>query len=198
MNHIFADVLHHFVAVFFDDILVNSATKGEHLQNLPQVFEISSKYRFYLQAMKYNFGQESIKYLGHIVSAGVVRSDSKKLRLFVLGQYQQLWSNCEDFWGSQVTIGGLSGCMLASHHHLPIYCGKILLLDWGSNNSVWATKAGNGECTGMAATRFWSRICGRVGCFPNTHRGSVISKRTSNCIFQQKGVCPIAGVVHIH
>ena len=79
MNQLFAAFLHKFVIVFFDDILVYSTTISEHVTHLEQVLTCLHKGSFYVKLSKCHFCQETIEYLGHIVSAGGVRADPQKL-----------------------------------------------------------------------------------------------------------------------
>lgn len=79
MNHIFSPYLHQFVVVFFDDILIYSPTLNEHYQHLLEVFRCLANHRYYLKASKCVFAQESVAYLGHIVSKGGIEADPSKI-----------------------------------------------------------------------------------------------------------------------
>jgi hypothetical protein len=79
MNLIFAPFLRQFVIVFFDDILIYSPTLDAHLQHLETVFQCLKNNDFCLKQSKCIFAQNSIEYLGHIVSAAGVGPDSSKI-----------------------------------------------------------------------------------------------------------------------
>lgn len=79
MNEIFSACLGKFVCVFFDDILVYSKTQSEHLHHLELVFEVLQKNQLCVKLNKCAFGQDSIKYLGHIISSKGVEADYKKV-----------------------------------------------------------------------------------------------------------------------
>jgi hypothetical protein len=83
MNLIFAPFLRRFVIVFFDDILVYSPTLESHLQHLTTVFQCLQDNQFCLKRSKCIFGQPSIDYLGHIVSADGVGPDPSKINAMV-------------------------------------------------------------------------------------------------------------------
>ncbi|GAU30089.1 hypothetical protein TSUD_392450 [Trifolium subterraneum] len=83
MNVIFQPYLRHFVIVFFDDILVYSRTKAEHLKHLETVFQCLLENCFILKLSKCSFAQNSISYLGHIVSAEGVGPDPEKIEAMV-------------------------------------------------------------------------------------------------------------------
>lgn len=78
MNLIFAKYLRKFVIVFLDDILVYSSSWAEHLEHLRLVFETLHQAQFFAKLSKCSFGQNSIQYLGHIISDSGVATDPEK------------------------------------------------------------------------------------------------------------------------
>lgn len=83
MNDIFRPLLRRIVIVFFDDILVYSASHELHLKHLEQVFSTLADHKFFLKAPKCSFCQVKVDYLGHIVSEGTVAPDPKKVQAIV-------------------------------------------------------------------------------------------------------------------
>lgn len=83
MNHILQPFLRKFVLVFLDDILIYSATLEEHTQHLELVLEQLRKHQFFLKESKCSFAQASLEYLGHIISARGVATDSSKIAAMV-------------------------------------------------------------------------------------------------------------------
>lgn len=79
MNTTLHPYLRKFVIVFFDDILIYSATLSEHLEHLRLVFELLAKAHWKLKMTKCSFAQNKIAYLGHIISAEGVSTDPAKL-----------------------------------------------------------------------------------------------------------------------
>jgi hypothetical protein len=78
MNTIFAPLLRKCVLVFMDDILVYSKTLEDHIVHLQQVLQILHTNNFLLKLSKCVFTEQSLEYLGHIVSkAGVATEPSK-------------------------------------------------------------------------------------------------------------------------
>jgi hypothetical protein len=75
MNIIFEPFLRRFVIVFFDDILVYSSTLEAHMQHLEIVFQCLVDNSFCLKRSKCDIAQNTIEYLGHIVSAEGVGPD---------------------------------------------------------------------------------------------------------------------------
>ncbi|CAL9248404.1 unnamed protein product, partial [Arabidopsis halleri] len=80
MNHIFQDITRKFLLVFFDDILVYSASWEEHLQHLEIVFSILRHQQLYLKLSKCIFGATMIEYLGHFISFEGVSTDPSKVQ----------------------------------------------------------------------------------------------------------------------
>lgn len=79
MNTTLAPYLQQFVLVFFDDILIYSATLGEHLQHIRLVFQLLAKDQWTLKLSKCSFAQTNISYLGHTISAAGVGTDPSKI-----------------------------------------------------------------------------------------------------------------------
>ena len=83
MNQLFASFLHKFVIVFFYDILVYSSSLADHVYHLEQVLMRLQSHQFSAKLSKCLFCQETIAYLGHIVSAHGVQADPKKITAMV-------------------------------------------------------------------------------------------------------------------
>ncbi|XP_041999963.1 uncharacterized protein LOC121749458 [Salvia splendens] len=79
MNDIFRLALRKFVLVFFDDILVYSATWADHMRHLRQVFEALNAHALVVNAKKCLLGRASVEYLGHIMSFEGVKMDPAKV-----------------------------------------------------------------------------------------------------------------------
>jgi hypothetical protein len=83
MNQLFSQYLRRFVIVFFDDILIYSSSIEDHLVHLELVLQCLLTNCFYVKLSKCLFCQESIEYLGHIVSSQGVHADPAKLDAMV-------------------------------------------------------------------------------------------------------------------
>ncbi len=81
MNRIFAPYIGRFVLVYLDDILVMSRTPEEHLTHLRTVLSVLRQHRFYAKLSKCEFGQTSLKFLGHVVGADGVAVDPDKAKV---------------------------------------------------------------------------------------------------------------------
>ena len=74
------DMMHKEVEVYVDDMIVKSATRGEHITNLRKFFERIKKYRLRLNPNKCTFGVTAGKLLGHMVSSRRIEVDPTKIK----------------------------------------------------------------------------------------------------------------------
>jgi hypothetical protein len=80
MNTTLHPLLRKCVIVFFDDILVYSSSLEEHLSHLRQVLELLARDQWQVKLSKCRFAQQSIAYLGHVISAAGVATDPEKVQ----------------------------------------------------------------------------------------------------------------------
>ncbi|XP_048527388.1 uncharacterized protein LOC125506673 [Triticum urartu] len=83
MNAIFAKYVRKFVIIFLDDILIFSETLEEHLEHLRLVLALLREHQLYAKESKCSFAQDSISYLGHIISKDGVATDPEKTQAMV-------------------------------------------------------------------------------------------------------------------
>jgi hypothetical protein len=79
MNTVLRPLLRKCVLVFFDDILVYSKTLADHIVHLQHVLELLSAGQWKLKLSKCQFAQQSISYLGHVISTKGVSMDPSKV-----------------------------------------------------------------------------------------------------------------------
>ena len=79
MNDVLRPHLRQFVLVFFDDILVYSSSWSEHVRHVRVVLELMRQQQLFLKRSKCSFGEESVTYLGHVISVDGVAMDSQKV-----------------------------------------------------------------------------------------------------------------------
>ena len=68
MNSVFSKYLDKFVLVLLDDILTYSKDAEEHVEWLRLIFELLRKHQMYAKLSNYEFYEDGIHYLGHIIS----------------------------------------------------------------------------------------------------------------------------------
>ena len=79
MNSIFQPLLRKCVIVFFDDILIYSPTLESHGVHLAAVLALLRDHQFFVKLSKCSFCSNSVEYLGHIISDGLLKADPAKL-----------------------------------------------------------------------------------------------------------------------
>lgn len=79
MNQVFRSFIGHFVVVYFDDILVYSSSRDQHLQHLRQVFEVLREQKLHANTKKCYFLTDEVTFLGYIVSREGIRMDPAKV-----------------------------------------------------------------------------------------------------------------------
>mgnify|MGYP000991665728 CR=1 FL=1 len=79
MNEVLHPFLRRFVLVFFDDILIYSSSWSDHLRHVKLVLEAMRTHQLFLKRSKCSFGEESMAYLGHVISAAGVAMDNNKV-----------------------------------------------------------------------------------------------------------------------
>ena len=65
--------------LYLDDIVVFSSTVEEHIERLQRVFQRLHDFGLTLNPSKCCFFKESVKYLGHIISAKGIQTDPDKI-----------------------------------------------------------------------------------------------------------------------
>jgi hypothetical protein len=81
MNTTLSPLLRRCVLVFFDDILIYSASFEEHLQHVRQVLELLVRDKWQVKWSKCSFAQSQLTYLGHVISAAGVATDPAKIEV---------------------------------------------------------------------------------------------------------------------
>jgi hypothetical protein len=75
MNNVLRPFLRRFMLVFFDDILIFSASWAEHLQHVRAVLTKLREHQLFIKKSKCALGREEVSYLGHVISAAGVAMD---------------------------------------------------------------------------------------------------------------------------
>jgi hypothetical protein len=66
MNDALSDFIRHFVLVFFDDILVYTASWSSHLQQVRAILQRLRKHQLAVKRSKCSFGAATVVYLSHV------------------------------------------------------------------------------------------------------------------------------------
>jgi hypothetical protein len=79
MNDVLRLYLWRFMLVFFDDILIYSASWAKHLQHISIILNELRAHQLHLKRSKCSFGVPSMAYLGHVISTAAVAMDANKV-----------------------------------------------------------------------------------------------------------------------
>lgn len=105
MNDVLRHFIDSFVIVYLDDILVYSATLEEHMSHLTQVLETLKKHQLLENLKKCKFSQQSLVYLGYVISGGELKIDPSKMQAIMKWSVPTNVSEVktqEFHWGSTV------------------------------------------------------------------------------------------------
>ena len=80
MNHVLRKFIGLFVVVYFDDILIYSKTLDDHVKHLMAVFETLRDAKLYGNIKKCYFCQDSVIFLGYVVSGSGIKVDEEKVK----------------------------------------------------------------------------------------------------------------------
>lgn len=71
------------VSGYLDDVVVGGVDEADHKKNLDAVFQRMKEFGFTVRAEKCTFGQEQIRYLGHLLDRHGLRPDPAKIETIV-------------------------------------------------------------------------------------------------------------------
>jgi hypothetical protein len=111
MNALFAKYMRKFVLVFMDDILVFNKSLDEHIEHVRVVFQILLENQLFIKFSKCTFAQQTISYLGHIISHKGVSTDPAKTEAMLQWPQPQNFTELKGFWVLLTTIENLSSIM---------------------------------------------------------------------------------------
>ena len=102
MNSLLQDLS--FVFVYIDDILIFSSSIEEHRAHLRQVFERQQRNGLIINAAKCLFGQNRLRFLGHIVSDKGIAPVACKVHAIILFRPHRTPSLYGDLWAWSIFI----------------------------------------------------------------------------------------------
>ncbi|GBG69829.1 hypothetical protein CBR_g4658 [Chara braunii] len=79
MDKVLRHQLNRFVVVYLDDILIFSKSMEEHVKHLEEVLQVLNEAQLHLNLEKFEFGRDSVIYLGHRLSANGLELEATKV-----------------------------------------------------------------------------------------------------------------------
>ena len=83
MTQVLRPMIGVFLVVYFDDILIYSCTRGDHVDHLRQVCLVLRKESLYANLKKCAFMTQQVTFLGFIMSKDGVSADLEKIRAII-------------------------------------------------------------------------------------------------------------------
>ena len=74
--------------MYFDDILIYSKNKGEHLTHLRQVLDVLKENQLYINLKKCTFCTNKLLFLGYVVGEDGIHMDEEKKKQSEIGRLQ--------------------------------------------------------------------------------------------------------------
>jgi hypothetical protein len=99
MNEVLHLFLRRFILVFFDDILIYSASWSEHLWHVRLVLSKLQEHQLFVRRSKCSFGLQSVAYLGHVISEAGVTMDNQKVEVVLQWLVSQMVRVVHTFLG---------------------------------------------------------------------------------------------------
>ena len=80
MNQVLQPFLGKFMVVYFDDILIHSKFRSEYVEHLKKVFRVLRENKLYANLKKCDFMQDSLLFLGYVLSSDGIMVDEAKVK----------------------------------------------------------------------------------------------------------------------
>lgn len=99
VNDVFKDVMHQFVVIYLDDILIFSDNEEDHEHHVRLVLQRLRENQLYANPRKCSWHQQEVDFLGYKVSANGIRMDPKKVDVVLNWKMPKRVSDVQAFIG---------------------------------------------------------------------------------------------------
>ena len=99
MNDVLKNLINKCVVVFFDDILIYSKSKEEHVEHVRKVLELLRQNKLFAKMSKCDFLKDKVEFLGHVIGKSGVETDPKKTEAITKWPIPQNVSDLRSFLG---------------------------------------------------------------------------------------------------
>jgi len=100
MDRIIKPEYRKFIQTYIDDIILYSKTFNEHLQHLSTLHQILRENKLTVKLSKCHFSQTSVKFLGHILSEGIIKPNPEKVEAIEKWEQPKDVSSVRSFLGA--------------------------------------------------------------------------------------------------
>ncbi len=83
INDVFRDMLNRWVIVYIDDILIYSDSYQDHIKHVRSVLQRLIVNQSYAKTEKCEFHQDTISFLGYVISSGGLAMDERKVQAVI-------------------------------------------------------------------------------------------------------------------
>ncbi|KAJ9515229.1 hypothetical protein QJQ45_002356 [Haematococcus lacustris] len=125
MNDAFAPVLGKCALVYLDGIMVMSKSLPDHMQHLRLVFDLLRANKLFAKMSKCEFMQLTLKFLGHVITAGAISVDPDKVRAVADWPLPSSLTQLQSFLGAANFVRKFVQGFSAISAPLTDLCGKL-------------------------------------------------------------------------
>lgn len=148
MNQVLRPFIGKFMVVYFDDILVFSASLAYHIDHLRQVLTVLRQEQLFIASQKCDWGTDNVLFLGYVVSQKGLSMDLSKVEAIHAWHVPKTISEVRSFMDWHPSIVALSLILVRLWPHHRVYEGHTVRVVSGGSRcfDINKAKAHDGTC----------------------------------------------------